>query len=68
VFRPSKLPDKSPHSATSPPDNAWVGDFPSHLVTVPSRPRFGRVRAGTVGVFALVLCLMLAGGSPSPAM
>jgi len=45
-----------------------VGDFPSHVVTVPSRPRFGRVRAGAVGVFALVLCLMLAGGSPSPAL
>ncbi|WP_245665154.1 hypothetical protein [Actinoplanes subtropicus] len=45
-----------------------MGDFPSHVVTVPSRPRFGRVRAGTVGVFALVLCLMLAGGSPSPAL
>ncbi|MFF5291769.1 hypothetical protein [Paractinoplanes globisporus] len=45
-----------------------MGDFPSHVVSVPARPRFGRTRAGTVGVFALVLCLMLAGGSASPVL
>jgi hypothetical protein len=38
------------------------------VVSVPARPRFGRTRLGTVGVFALVLCLMLAGGSASPVL
>ncbi|MFC7273526.1 hypothetical protein ACFQS1_06010 [Paractinoplanes rhizophilus] len=44
-----------------------MGDFPSHVVSVPARPRFGRARAGALGVFALVLCLMTAGGSSLPA-
>lgn len=45
-----------------------MGDFPSHLVSVPARPRFGRARAAAAGVFALVLCLLLAGGTASPAL
>jgi hypothetical protein len=42
-----------------------VGDFPSQVISV---PRFGRVRAGAFAAFAVVLCLMLAGGSSSPAL
>ncbi|WP_433300476.1 hypothetical protein ACQP2F_03235 [Actinoplanes sp. CA-030573] len=44
-----------------------MGDFSSHVVSAPAR-RFERARAGAFGVFALVLCLMLAGGSSSPAL
>jgi hypothetical protein len=54
--------------ATSPSDNAWVGDFPSHLVTVPARPRFGRVRATAIGAFTLAMCLLLAGAAAAPAL
>jgi hypothetical protein len=44
-----------------------VGDFPSHLVSAPARPRFGRLKAAAIGVFTLGLCLPLAGGAGAPA-
>ncbi|MBB4695474.1 hypothetical protein [Paractinoplanes abujensis] len=43
-----------------------MGDFPSHLVTAPARPRFGRFRASMIGVFVLGLCALLAGGAAAP--
>ena len=43
-----------------------MGDFPSHLVTVPVRPRVSRARVTAVGVFTLALCLLLAGASSVP--
>ena len=45
-----------------------VGDFPSHLVTAPARPRSGRFRPTAIGVFVLGLCLLLAGGTSAPAL
>ena len=45
-----------------------MGDFSSHLVSAPPRPRFGRVKATAIGVFTLALCLLLAGGAPSRAL
>ncbi|MBU2668550.1 hypothetical protein KOI35_34060 [Actinoplanes bogorensis] len=45
-----------------------MGDFPSHLVTAPARPRFGRFRASVIGVFVLGLCALLAGGAAAPAL
>jgi hypothetical protein len=45
-----------------------VGDFASHLVTAPARPRFARARATAIGVFTLAMCLLLAGAASSPAL
>ena len=45
-----------------------MGDFSSDLMSAPPRPRFGRVKATAIGVFTLALCLLLAGGTPSPAL
>jgi hypothetical protein len=68
VFPSPKLPDKSAHTATLTSDNACVGDFPSHLVTAPARPRSGRFKATVIAVFVLGLCLLLAGGTAAPAL
>ncbi|WP_239117687.1 hypothetical protein [Paractinoplanes ferrugineus] len=45
-----------------------MGDFPSHVVSMPARPRFGRTRATAFAVFAGALCLMLSGATSSPAL
>ncbi|MGK5680677.1 hypothetical protein [Actinoplanes sp. URMC 104] len=45
-----------------------MGDYPSHLVTAPARPRSGRFKAAVIGVFVLALCLLLAGGTAAPAL
>lgn len=43
-----------------------MGDFPSHLVRAPDRPRFGRAKATAIGVVTLAMCLTLAGATPRP--
>nr|WP_296065636.1 hypothetical protein [uncultured Actinoplanes sp.] len=45
-----------------------MGDFPSHVVTVPARPRSGRLKAALAGVLLLLLCLTLTGGASLPAV
>ncbi|MEU4239587.1 hypothetical protein [Actinoplanes sp. NPDC026619] len=45
-----------------------MGDFPSHVVSMPARPRFGRARATAFAVFAFALCLTLSGATSSPAL
>jgi hypothetical protein len=66
VFRPPQLPDNSPDKATSAAENAWVGDFPGHLVQAPEVPRYGRAKALVVGLVTLAMCLTLAGATARP--
>ena len=66
MFQRPKIPDISHHSATLAAQNAWVGDFPLHLVQAPQRPRFGRVKALLIGVVTLSMCLFLAGATSRP--
>jgi hypothetical protein len=43
-----------------------VGDFPSHLVRAPARPRFGRVKAATIWLCTVGVCLLLTGANAMP--
>jgi hypothetical protein len=43
-----------------------VGDFPSHLVRAPARPRFGPVKAATIWLFTVSACLLLTGANATP--
>ncbi|MEV4349437.1 hypothetical protein AB0J83_33680 [Actinoplanes sp. NPDC049596] len=45
-----------------------MGDFASQIVSAPARPLSGRLKATVVGVFAISLCLLLAGGTSTPAV
>ena len=54
--------------ATQATENARVGDFPSHLVQAPERPRFGRAKAAAIGVVTLAMCLTLTGATSTPAV
>jgi hypothetical protein len=68
VFPIAQLPDNSSYMATAQTDNAGVGDFPSHLVHAPVRPGYGRLKATTIGVVMLAMCLVLAGAAPVRAL
>jgi hypothetical protein len=68
VFPIAQLPDNSAYMATAQTDNAGVGDFPSHLVHAPVRPGYGRLKATTIGVVMLAMCLVLAGAAPVRAL
>jgi hypothetical protein len=52
--------------ATIGAENAWVGDFPGHLVQAPDQPRYGRAKALVVGLVTLAMCLTLAGATSTP--
>lgn len=45
-----------------------MGDIPSHVVFVPARPRFGRLRPALGAVLVVALCLTLTGGTAIPAV
>jgi hypothetical protein len=64
MFLAVQLPDNSPYMTTAQTDNAVVGDFPSHLVQVPPRHRYGRLKALVVGAATVAMCLVLAGAAP----
>jgi hypothetical protein len=49
-------------------ENACVGDFPSHLVQAPVRPRFGRLKAAAIGIATVAMCLPLTGATAAPVM
>jgi hypothetical protein len=43
-----------------------VGDFPSHLVRAPARPRFGRAKALTIWLVTVAACLTLTSANAAP--
>ncbi|MDT5039316.1 MAG: hypothetical protein QOE51_301, partial [Actinoplanes sp.] len=59
MFRTLHLPDNSTRSTPVGADNVRVGDFPSHLVRAPARPRFGRAKALIIWLVTIAACLTL---------
>lgn len=45
-----------------------MGDFPSHLIQAPRRPRFGRRKAAAIVAATLAMCLPLTGATAAPVM
>jgi hypothetical protein len=43
-----------------------VGDYPSHLVRAPARPRFGRAKATTIWLLTIAACLTLTSANAAP--